>query len=59
MDSWELTNFTSEVIMRQVAQAVTITEYRQPLVGFAPVEDPRFRQLHSIIEPTHLLPEDM
>ncbi len=59
MDSWKLIDFTTEVIVHQVTHAGNITEYRQPLLGFASAQDPRFRQLQSIVEPTHLLPEGM
>ena len=59
MDSRELTDFIAESIVRQVAQAGTVTEYRRPLVALASAADPRFPQLQRMVEPTHRLPEDM
>ena len=59
MDSRELTDFIAESIVHQVTHAGTVTEYRRPLVGFASAADPRFREILRIVEPTHLLPEDM
>ena len=59
MDSRELADFIADSIVRQGTHAGTVTEYRRPLVGFASAADPRFRELQRIVEPTHLLPEDM
>jgi hypothetical protein len=39
-------------IKREVAEAGTITAYREPLVGFAAAEDPRFPELRRVAEPT-------
>jgi epoxyqueuosine reductase QueG len=55
----DLAEFVVDLIHREVAQADGVTTYRTPLVGFAAAVDPRFRQLQRIVEPTHLLPEDM
>ena len=43
----------------EVSRAGTRTRYREPLVGFASADDPRFPQLRAIAEPTHLLPSDL
>jgi epoxyqueuosine reductase len=59
MESVELSDLVVETIARDVAQAGTVTGYRKPLVGFASAGDPRFRALQQIVEPTHLLPEEM
>jgi epoxyqueuosine reductase QueG len=42
-----------------VAAADTRTQYRRPLVGFAPADAPGFAELHHAVHPTHLLPHDM
>jgi len=59
MASVDLTDLIAESIVRDAAQAGTATGYRVPLVGFAAAADPRFRDLRRIVEPTHLLPEEM
>jgi epoxyqueuosine reductase QueG len=59
MPSSELAQFIVEVIKRDVAEADTVTGYRDPLIDFADAGDPRFRQLREDVEPTHLLPEEL
>ena len=59
MASVDLTDLVVESIVRDVAQSGAITGYREPLVGFASAADPRFRDLRRIVEPTHLMPEEM
>lgn len=59
MNSLELTEFISAAIKRQVAEAGTTTSYREPLVGFAAADDPRFPELRRVVEPTHLMPQDL
>jgi len=51
--------FIESFIRDQVNRAETRTHYREPLVGFASADDPRFPQLRAIAEPTHLLPSDL
>ena len=46
-------------IRDEVSRGGTRTRYREPLVGFASADDPRFPQLRAIAEPTHLLPSDL
>ncbi|MBN1137594.1 MAG: epoxyqueuosine reductase [Anaerolineae bacterium] len=46
-------------IQDQVAQAGTVTGYREPLVGFAAADDPHFLDLRRIVEPSHMLPQDL
>lgn len=55
----ELAKFIITTIKHQVTEAGTTTEYREPLVGFAVADDPRFPDLRRIAEPTHLLPQDL
>jgi epoxyqueuosine reductase len=55
----ELTGFIADLIHREVARSDGATAYRTPLVGFASAADPRFHDLQRIVEPTHLLPEEM
>jgi epoxyqueuosine reductase QueG len=46
--------------MRQlVADAGTETEYREPRIGFAAADAPRFLELRRVAAPTHLLPRDL
>lgn len=48
----ELAKFIAEVIRRDVAEADTVTEYREPLIGFADADDARFAELRDAVEPT-------
>ncbi len=59
MESQALAAFVVESIRREVANSGNVTEYREPLVGFASAADPRFAELRRIVEPTHFLPEEM
>ena len=56
--SSHLTDLIVHTIRRDVAQAGTVTGYREPLVGFAYAADPRFDELRRIV-PSHLSPEEM
>jgi epoxyqueuosine reductase len=56
--SSHLTDLIVHTIRRDVAQAGTVTGYREPLVGFASADDPRFEDLRRIV-PTHLSPQEM
>jgi epoxyqueuosine reductase len=55
----DLAHFLDAAIHRLVAEADTVTEYREPLVGFAAADDPRFAGLRRVAEPSHLLPTDL
>ena len=48
-----------QVIRDAVANAGTVSEYREPLVGFARAGDERFRSLRPGVSPVHLMPEDL
>ena len=39
MDALDLTKFITAAVCQQVAEAGTVTDYRQPLVGFAAAAD--------------------
>ncbi len=54
-----LAEFITAVIRQTVDRADVVTEYRTPLVGFAPADDPRFADLNRIAGPQHLLPTDL
>lgn len=54
-----LGEFIDLTIKRVVREADTITEYRQPLVGFASAEDPRFGDLLRVVHPAHWFPQDL
>ncbi|MFL7808299.1 MAG: epoxyqueuosine reductase [Anaerolineae bacterium] len=47
------------LIRDAVAAAGTVTQYREPLVGFARADHPRFRTLRDEVSPIHLMPEDL
>jgi epoxyqueuosine reductase QueG len=51
--------FIESFVRDQVNRAETRTDYREPLVGFASADDPRFPQLRAIAGPSHLLPDDL
>jgi epoxyqueuosine reductase len=55
----ELAEFIGLSIRRLAAEPGTTTEYREPLVGFAAADDPRFAELRRIVHPTHMLPGDL
>jgi epoxyqueuosine reductase QueG len=59
MSSRTLAGFVTTEIRSMVAEAGTITPYRQPLVGFAAADDPRFFALRRVANPRQLLPEDL
>lgn len=51
--------FIESFVRDEVARTETRTRYREPLIGFARADDPRFPQLRAIAEPAHLLPRDL
>lgn len=55
----ELAQFIVDTIRDEVAEADTVTGYREPLVGFADADDPRFPELRHVAEPTHMMPQDL
>lgn len=59
MDASKLAELITATIKRDVAEAGTITSYREPLVGFAAADDPRFADLRRVAEPTHMVPQDL
>ena len=54
----ELRNCVIGAIRRLVGEAGTVTAYREPLVGFASADDPRFEGLRDTV-PGHRLPQDL
>ena len=59
MINHSIVDYLESTIQEKVAKAATITHFRQPLIGFASVGDPRFTQLQEMIHPSHKLPEDL
>jgi epoxyqueuosine reductase len=59
VNSPELVEFIIATVERKVAEAGTVTGYREPLVGFAAADDPRFPDLCRVAEPTHMMPQDL
>jgi len=59
VDSEELAQTIIAAIRNQVAQAGTVTGYREPLVRFAAAGDPRFLDLRRVVDASHMLPDDL
>jgi epoxyqueuosine reductase len=59
IDPQDLATHIRQAIYHQVARASTVTDYRQPLVGFAAADDPRFDELHCVVHPAHMRPADL
>lgn len=57
--SSELSGLIAGTIRSLVSEAGTVTEYREPLVGFAAAADLRFRELQQVVHPSHALPDDL
>ena len=55
----ELIGMIREAVAAAAAGANTVTQYREPLVGFANAKDLRFRYLREAVSPIHLMPEEM
>jgi epoxyqueuosine reductase len=55
----DLGQFIELRIRRLVADTGTATRYREPLVGFAAADDPRFAELRRVAEPSHMLPREL
>jgi epoxyqueuosine reductase len=55
----ELSDLITGSIKRQVAGAAAVTGYREPLVGFVAADDPRFPELEQVVEPTHMMPQEL
>ena len=58
MYATELADFVTTAIRRQVGEVDTVTDYREPLIGFAAAGDPRFRNLREAV-PAHRMPQDL
>ena len=58
-DALALDKLIPTTIRRLVAEGNTVTGYREPLVGFAAADDPRFLELRRVAEPTHMQPHDL
>lgn len=59
MSSEQFAEFIASSVQRRVAFAGTVTRYREPLVGFAAADDPRFASLAGEVFSGHLLPGDL
>jgi epoxyqueuosine reductase QueG len=55
----ELARLISTTIHRLVTEAGTDTQYREPLIAVVSSSDPRFDELHHLVHPAHLLPQDL
>ncbi len=54
-----LRELLTRTVRSVVADSGTVTEYRQPLVGFADAADPRFADLTGHVGSGQMLPEDL
>jgi epoxyqueuosine reductase QueG len=54
----EIAKLITDLVVKRVACAGTVTPYRAPLVAFARADDPRFDELPRLI-PGHLHPRDL
>jgi epoxyqueuosine reductase len=59
VNTLELTELIETTIWHQAVETNTVTRYREPLVAFAPADDPRFAELKREVHPTHMLPQDL
>jgi epoxyqueuosine reductase QueG len=59
MNALQLAELIPAAVKQQVAEADTVTRYREPLVAFAAADDPRFPELRRVAEPTHHMPQDL
>jgi epoxyqueuosine reductase QueG len=55
----ELADLIRSTIQRKIDQSDTITNYRQPLVGFVAADEPDFSRLGRLIGGEHLTPADL
>jgi epoxyqueuosine reductase len=55
----KLADLITSSIRRQVSAAGTVTDYREPLLGFVTADDPRFPVLQQVAEPTHMMPHEL
>lgn len=55
----DLWRSTVQLVRRAVADAETVTRYRDPLVAFADADDSRFARLREVADPDHLMPHDL
>lgn len=59
MNEKSLAEYIKSTIFKEVNEASTITQYRDPLIVFASAEDPQFANLKQAVHPTHKLPQDL
>jgi epoxyqueuosine reductase QueG len=54
-----LTDFIVSTIHQEVKSASTTTRFREPIIGFATADDPRFSELRHVVDPNHHSPENI
>ena len=57
--STDLCQGITQIVKRVVADADTVTRYREPLVAFADAHDPRFAHIRQVADPRHRMPHDL
>jgi epoxyqueuosine reductase len=59
MNEETLVDYIKTTIFTEVQEATTITQYRDPLIGFVSATDPKFPKLKEAVHPNHKLPQDL
>jgi epoxyqueuosine reductase QueG len=59
MDPASLADLVTAEIKRTVCDGRTATRYREPLIRFVAADDPGFQKLRSVVEPSHMKPQDL
>jgi epoxyqueuosine reductase QueG len=59
MNPTELSDFITEIIKKETAGSATVTQYREPIVGFVAANAPGFSNLRQTVSPAHLMPDDL
>jgi epoxyqueuosine reductase len=59
MNNYAIAEYIMSTILHGVHKENTITQYRDPLIGFASAKDPEFRNLQKNVHPSHKLPQDL
>lgn len=59
MNPTKLAGFITEIIKQETTGSGTVTQYREPIVGFVAANDPGFPNLRKVVNPAHSMPDDL
>ncbi|MFH1501622.1 MAG: hypothetical protein ABIG03_01115 [Candidatus Eisenbacteria bacterium] len=59
IDSDEVAGVIEETVFDMARSSDGATRYREPIVGFAAADDPRFVELRRLVDPDVLMPSDV